>query len=1205
MIEEVKHSGAVLTPVQLGPLSPEDLNHLVSDSVHRPPEETRALADLLYAKTEGNPFFSGEFLKVLHADGVLTFEPESGRWTWNEEKIRTKDFAENVIDLMSRRLRRLPPGAQSILRVASAIGNEFDLETLAIATGAPAISVIRTELEEPLQEGLVTLISGATFRFQHDRIQQAAYALIEESERAEMHHRIGIRLLDRLSPEQIEARIFDVTNQLNLGAALSVDPVDRGRIARLNVSAGARAKASSAHATAEIYLAMAAQLFGESLWSEDFSAAFDLYRDLAESRYLSGHLEKAAETFANVLANARTALERADIYALQIRLFQVAGDYREALRICIHSFGDLGLTVPTTVEEANAAIGVEVEEAKRLLGDRRIPDLIDAPRMNEPRIIRLMALLEASGPPVYMVRPELFSWVALRMLNFSLTYGNIESSCYAYAIYALLLAAVFGEVDRAYAFSLLSIRLNEKFDDPKLKGCMLHMLGDHINFWKNPIATDLPILERGFRACIEGGDLIYSNYIGFQSIWHLWEKGEPLEGVLDFSRPYLAFADQSKHQANALTIRLEQNFVEALRGNLSRVDRMSSADLDETEALRNITEANYGCGVVYYQIMRVVLSYFAGEYAEALTSVAEAEKTLSAAFSMPIDSTFRFFRVLSRTALYSTASEPERAMTRSMLEETLESFARWSACCPENFAARHAILSGERARIAGRRFEAIEHYESGSQRARAEGYVQYEALANELCERLFRQSKIPAAAGAYALRAAELYSKWGARTKAREMTLRIPKSSRDRESVLESLELTTTSTSTHRLDLISVVKASQHISSEIELPKLFGTLMKIVNEYAGADRGVLLLNEGGELVVSAESCENASSGAPEGGTRGRKLPESILTYVRRTGQRVLLEEVEASGTFGTDPYLVNARPKSVLCLPIFRLGNLVGIFYLENRLVSGVFSPERLIVLDLLASQIAISIENSRLFKASQDSVRIRDEFLSIASHELKTPLTALKLRTQLMKRSLEREGAKPTSGTGRIDQFVVDTERSVERLTALLEDMLDVSSMSTGTIELRPEPGDLAIVIREEAGRLAPVFAQHHAKILLNVPEELFGRFDRARIGQVVRNLLLNAAKYGAGTLIRLGAEIEGDEVVLRVRDEGRGIAKGDQLRIFRSFERAISANEVSGMGLGLSIAQRILAMHGGTIVVESEIGHGATFTARFPVGLGHEHSV
>jgi signal transduction histidine kinase len=829
-----------------------------------------------------------------------------------------------------------------------------------------------------------------------------------------------------------------------------------------------------------------------------------------------------------------------------------------------------------------------------LLDGRAIPDLVDAPRMTDPRARMVTALLEASGPPIYMVRPALFPWITLQLVSHSLRHGNAEASCYGYGIYALLRAAVAGDVDGGYAFSQLAIALNERLGDLALKGCMLHLLGDHVNFWKNHVAGDLPILERGFRACLEGGDLIYSNYIGFQAPWHLYESGAPLDDVHALAEKYAVFALQSRYLAVHQTIRLEQRFVDELTGRAAPGDAAATA-----AAFAEIAAAGFGCGVAYHHILRLISRYTFGDHAGALAAARLAEPALGAVFSMPIQVSFGLYHALTLAALYPAASADERAAALAAMEGHRDRMRGWARACPANFAHKAALIGAEVARAAGRTAEAMGLYDEAVAGARAGGFVQYQALA---CERAAELYLAAGAASVGALLMAEaraLYRRWGALAKATHLEAAHPALG-DHPWERGTLTRATESSNTARkaLDLLPVLKASQSISAEMVLPRLLERLMEIVIEYAGAERGCLILADGDALRVAAEADANRAVTLAQGGAEpsAAALPMSVLQYVRRTGERVILDDATRPNTFSSDAYLARGQARSVLCIPVARRQTLTGMFYLENNLVTGAFSPERLEVLAVLAAQTAISIDNSRLYEASQDAIRVRDDFLSIASHELKTPLTPLRLRLQLLSRHI-RGGTLADLGPERLARLADTIDVQVARLVRLVDGLLDVSRIHAGKFTLHREAIDLGALAASVVERHAAELAAARCVATVSAPEPVAGEWDPMRLEQLVANLLTNAAKYAPGSPVAVTVSRAGDLARLVVHDRGIGISVEDAGHIFDRFVRVASTEHVGGLGLGLFISRQIAEAHGGSIRVESTPGAGAAFVVELPV--------
>jgi predicted ATPase/signal transduction histidine kinase len=1169
--------------ISLSGLDEATVTSIVADTLLADAATVAPLARLLVDKTAGNPFFVSQFLEMLHADCLLRFDAATRSWQWNLAEIEARGITNNVVSLLIGRIAKLPPATREALRIASCVGTEFDLGTLAIVCSGEPRS-LATELHPAVENELVLLRheAGKTFyRFRHDRVQQAAYAQVPPEERASVRLRIARLLIAALSEQELDAKLFDVVDHLDEGLALLSDPSERLLALKLNVRAGNRARAATAYAHARRYLSCATVLSTAAI------DTFDIELALAECEYLDGALEAASKRFDALLLRNDDELRRARIDYLQIRLAQLAGDYRSATETAIRSFQRFGLDPPRTAAAAQTSCDELQRTARALLEGRSVESLLDAPLLTDDRLRALADLLESSGPPIYMVRPELFPWITLQLLVLSLEHGNCEASCYAYGIYALMRAAAEGDPDGGYAFAQLAIALNARLGDVRLRGCMLHLLGDHVNFWKHPFAADLPILDRGFHACLEGGDLIYSSYIAFQQPWHAYEAGIPLEEVWKLAERYIPFAART-HPAVHRTIRFEQQFVRDLQGLTVRGGSFGDGTFDEAEANAVIDAAQFGCGVVYREILSLIARYTFGDVEAALEAATRAEPVLGAAFSMPIQTSFVFYRGLASAA---HARRAEGAASETLLRTAaadLAALSGWARGCAANFEDKAALLDAEIARATGRAADAIGLYERGISAARASGHVHVEALGFELAAEFYEQSGAASLAAAFVDEAIALYRRWGAAAKVAQLVAR-PRAQRESRALFGPAASTSSSSSSSQIDLIPVVKASQSLSEEMVLPALLQRLITIVVEYAGAQRGVLFLLEGGALKAAAEA--TVGGHAEVLGDAETAAPMSMLHYVERTSKPVILSDACLPNPFSSDPYLVARRKRSILCAPIVRHRRLTGVFFLENDLVASAFSPERLTVLDILAGQTAISIDNALLFAASQDAVRARDEFLSLASHELKTPLTPLMLKVQSLA-AIARKGTLAELSPERLFELARTIDTQVSRLASLVDGMLDVSVIHTGRLSLDRRPIDL----REVVADVAQSFSG--AAISLDAPSPVVGRWDPDRVRQVVAALVGNAVRHAGDAPISVFLRADGSSAMLEVRDRGPGIPADELHAIFDRFVRK-DHDTIAGLGLGLFIAREIVRAHGGEVSVVSERGEGSSFTVRLPLGV------
>ena len=753
------------------------------------------------------------------------------------------------------------------------------------------------------------------------------------------------------------------------------------------------------------------------------------------------------------------------------------------------------------------------------------------------------------------------------------------------------LVSIFGEPRAAYEISEMSIALNQRLGDIRRRGTVLHLHGDHIHFWIHPIATGFPILEKGFLACLEAGDLVFASFIAFEIVWQAVERGDALDDVAALSEKYLAFARSSRNEPVYQTIRLEQQFLACLAGRTRGSTVFEDAAFEEAPCLAKITSAAFTTGVVFYHMMKLIAAYLSGDEPMALRCSEEAKKTLSAVMAMPMEATFHFFRALTLARVCPREDGEERREILRELDEHQAKLASWTSTCPENFRAKHALVSAEIARLHADELTAERLYEDAIRSAEDSGFVHWEALANELAARFHQERGFDTIADAYLRNAHNAYLRWGADAKVRQIEQRAPHL---REASRAS-PATTFAARPEQLDLLSVTKASQTISSEIVEDKLLRTLLTVMLQQGGAEIARLLVCRHHALSIAAEASTGKGGAvstriAPSPVDSSQLVPASVVHYALRTKERVILRDAAAdAGKFAEDEYFVRVRPRSVLCLPIVRQAEVVGLLYLENNLLAGAFTPDRLLALELCATQAAISMENARLLAQEREAIQVRDEFLCVAAHELFTPMTSLSLSLQALKRAGEGGAALDPAATHRMIDMA---HRQGQRLTRLISTLLDVSRIETGRLALDPEEVDLSALVREVVQRFESDFERSRCAVTVRCEGPVVGRWDRSRLDQVVTNLLSNALKFGGGKPIDISLGGDGGAAWLAVRDHGIGVDPARQPYIFDRFERAVSSKHYGGLGLGLYITRRIVEAHGGSIRVDSRPGEGATFT-------------
>jgi PAS domain S-box-containing protein len=965
-LDSLRRAGAVAGHIVLQPLALADVEQLVADTLLCEPADSAALARLVHEKTGGNPFFTIQFLGTLPDDGLLRFDPTALRWQWDLERLRAKAFSDNVVDLMVAKLMRLPDATREALMQLACLGNRAPVATLALTQGR-SVAAMHADLREAEQAGLV-IRGGESCRFLHDRVEEAAYSLIPPDHRAARHLHIGRLLLAGRAGSDLADELFDVVNQLNRGAALIDTPAERAQLRRLNHAAGRRARAAIAYESARGYLEQGLALLDEDAWQADYADTLALYLDSSECEYLAGRFGQADALFNLILERAASDLDRAQVHRLRMRLYQVAGRYDDAVSVGLAALRLFGVECPLQDDELRAAIAAEQQAVAQHLGGRRVAELLDAPRVADPAVRSIIALLVEATPCAHMARPALFPLLVLKGLNFSLRHGNTEESCFAYSCYGMILVAEHGDIAGGNAYSQLSLRLNEQFRDARLKGMLLFMHGNFINVWCQPFAANVAFMEQGFMACLEAGDLVWAGYLAYRTPWLAFEKGDTLAQVLQQTQRYAAFAQQSRNELAWLTIRLQERLMACLQGDAAQPGGFDGDGFSEQACLDAFERASFRSGLAFFHVMKLLACYHAGQHGPALEAARQAAGMRREIMSMPIEATYHFYHAMTLAAVCPPAG-PERDACLAQLHRHLDRFTLWAAHCPQNHEGRRALLAAEIARLEGRHLHAMRGHEAAIRSAHDNGLLATEALANELAAHFNAQQGLDKAARACGRDAAACYLRWGALARARQLAQRFPEAHAGASGAPAGSSAATLDMPSAQLDLLTVVKAAQAVSGEIILDKLIEQLLVLVLEQAGAERALLLLAQGEQLLVEAEATTRQDSidvqfvRTP---LATAQLPEALLRCVWRTRERVLLSDATRPNLFSESEYIQRVQPRSVLCIPLARQARLIGAIYLENNLAAHAFTPHQVALLELLTAQAAISLENAALYRDLQ-----------------------------------------------------------------------------------------------------------------------------------------------------------------------------------------------------------------------------------------------
>lgn len=1239
-----------------GLLSPEQVTEMLAELLIRSAEDVSLLARRIHQHTRGSPLFIQQLLGYLEQEGSLT-QLDSGHWEWDVQRIELLELRDDAVDLMLRELERLPPQTLEVLIPAAGLGESFELELLAEAVNKSALDVadalwpaVTRGLLLPLQASYQVLrrsdamgdeLQGlhAVFRFLHARVAQAVWGTLASERRESVQLALGRVCLNAWRQHGNEERLFDALYHLQQATALLSDPSERLDCAALYLKGAAQARESGAYRSSLEFARHGIELLPVNAWQEHRPLTMALHQEGAVAAFLEGNHENARTWLARALGHT-DALEQQiglsegiELHSLLIQDLCATGDFVEAIaagRVALDAIG-----TPLPVDRFEEVFDHELEEVLTLMEQGALEELQDR-TLVAPLPLAEVTLLSHLSVAGYFSNQPLLNFSVVRIAHLALIHGCSRHVIHPLAYLGFLIMNQRGDTVRGHAVGRTAVLLSQHSTDSMARGRALHVFGNHVNHWRAPLQSSAQLLREAITCTLAAGDMQFAAYATSGLCLNLISQGEALSEVLAEVANGLNLA---RKQANQPVVLIHQLVLLYIRWLQSLTPGLGAggaqAQADELEALSG-ADHTVVCLSLFFRLSASVLVEDWPTAGELCTRI---EAYLPHIAGLPLVADVALLVGVTAARHLDAAMKDELTASedplfwRDLMERSRTQLAHYAQDCPYNFAHKLHILDGELLLLEGRTLDAADLFEQAAQEARASGFVRDEALAHELGGRVWWNSGRRLTARGHLEAAIRCYALWGASRKVTAMARQFPDLELPSRSGLPSIGPDTENPSPHEpspFDLISLMKASASIISELELNRLMERLLGVVLETAGAEYAALILLENerlwvravldptrGQFVVQSTPLEQSEA-----------VSAAMVSYARRTARPLVIGAAEASGLFRDDPYVQRRRPRSVLCLPMVHRTRLIGVLYLENNLLPHAFNSRRLELLGLLSTQLAVALENGRLYDGLQREIGERtraeealrqlnagleqrvaertrtlerlngelEQFAYITSHDLQEPLRTI---TGFLGMLEEDYGPQlPTEAR----YFVRTAVEGATRMRDLIRDLLSYSKVGGNQPPVPTSLMDCMLQVKQNLRR-----ALDESNATLEYSDLPVVMATSRELVQLLQNLCSNALKFRSNVppLIRItGHVLPPDENAvlwyeMKVQDNGIGIDPAHHHKIFQVFQRLHVREQYPGNGIGLAIVRKVVERQGGSIRVESNKGSGAVFVFTLPLAV------
>ncbi len=1239
-IEDIQKTHKNFKELELKPLSEDDVKNFLSDLLNIK-TGFQDLLNVLINRTMGNPYFIIEYITSLYDQKLIQLDSHKNTWTWDIDKIKDQKVTANIADLISQKINNQDKKTIQILKTASCLGTAFDEYTLSKLHHLK-LHEIKNILEKAKQESLITStehipntglnpdLKTKYYRFIHDKVQSAIYELMSTAEKAQLHKEIGLALNSAYSVDLQNIRLYEIATHLNK-AKTTLNKEEKKLLLKINLKAAKRSKETGGFIPAYKFCNLGFQLMKEKGSGEhSHNLVFDYHIELAEIAALNGNHSEMEHLLSDAEKIAQTLLEKIRIHEIRTASLVAQNKQQDAVNETLISLNLAGIKLPKTPTAPQMLW--QLIKTRRKIQKASTDRIADLPPMTDQLELAIMRSMAQVISVLFRTNPNLFALVVFKLIDLTLKRGVAPISPVSFITFGLLTNVIFNDIDKAYELGQLGMKLFEKIDGKAHYAQAYYIYNVGISPWKEPLKNTNKHLLDTYRIAEQTGDYEYMMSAAAAGAHYFFRAGHELNALIKQTQEQKDSISDSYKELSAsqfdVLLQLFTNFTiplqepEYLKGEKYNEDEMipyHEKDKDDTSLF-----------MIYLD--KLTLAYYFNRYNQALPILEKANKYKKGVAGLLMSANLKFLESLTLLANYHQSDKKRRKKARQTIQKNLRQFQKWANHAPVNFKGQLKLIEAEKEGTYGKESLANACYEEAINLCQQNGFLHEEALANELFGKRWIKKRNKRIATIYLNNAYNLYNQWGAAAKASTLQKNFPDIIQNTCSITEAVSEKSSSTQfTLSVDINTIIDAAKTISSEIVPEELIKKTLTLILEHAGAQKGVLILNDKdtGNWKIEAIGYvdnNNIKIALSNYDLSDKILPVSIINSVISNNKKIRLHNAEKDTNYGSNPYINTNQIKSLLAIPILKQANIVGILYLENNLTTKLFTEDRINVLSILCTQLAISLENARLYDTLEQKVKQRtkevirqkeeiqqqatmlesvnnelktlnstkDKLFSIIGHDLRNPFNIILGQSDLL---LENLDEMDMADTKKSLQFI---ENASKNAFQLLQNLLDWSRAQTGQLNYYPRKINLKKAIAWDIGLQENMAQAKNIELVNKIPGTIEIYADGDMISTITRNLISNALKFTHnGGQIILEASQKDKFAEISVKDNGVGIKKEHLSKLFVSEDNHTTRGTESekGVGLGLKLCKDFINQNNGEISVESEYGKGTVFTFTLPL--------